>query len=88
MTRFDQYLTKRANFRKKNKGFINFLPKQDMKVDKYIIICLLLEKLTQKMPNNVEVDKNCFRARLVVRLASEISIICPDGEIFIDRVPI
>ena len=88
MTRFDQYLTKRANFRKKNKGFINFLSKQDMEVDEYIIICLLLEKLTQKMPNNVEVDKNCFRARLVVRLASEISIICPDGEKFIDRVPI
>ena len=24
-------------------------------------------------------DKICFRARLVVRLASELSIICPDG---------
>ena len=64
------------------------LSKQVVEVDDYIIICLLLEKVTQKMPNNVEVDKNCFRARLVVRLASEISIICPDGEIFIDRVPI
>ena len=57
MTRFDQYLTKRANFRKKNKGFINFLSKQDMEVDEYIIICLLLEKFTQKKPKNVEVDK-------------------------------
>ena len=58
------------------------MSKQVVEVDDYIIICLLLEKLTQKMPNNVEVDKNCFRARLVVHLASEISIICPDGEIF------